>query len=661
MSFPTRPRRLLGLAFASLLLAACGSNGPGGDDDGIGDDDGGDDDGVMPDGGVIVIEPDAMTPCEPSGDEVYGDGVDNDCDGIIDELKVCRDGSEPFTTIAEAIAAAPNGGGVEVCAGTYNERLTINKNLRINGAGADSTILDAGSASNAVVIQGAVYLQVSGFTIRNGRSNDEGAGIRCVGGALGLYDSKVAGHRSELGGGGIFGSACQVNVARTAFESSEGSARGGAIYLLNSLGTITDSTFAANTADEGGAILLDGGDVNISGSTFTGNDSRVRGGALWQGSDGDVTASTFTANHSGWTGGAVYVWKHEPTFQGNTFDSNHTEWEGGGFYLHQSSAHLIENMITNNTSFDDGGGLRVFESPITAERNTIAHNDAVDGDGGGFKSSHVAGLYIDNDIIDNNALGAGGGIELDNDSSVVRGGRIARNHASIGGGIHIMLWPWNGGLIENVLVEDNNAWRGGGFYIQENFQPVTIRRVTVRGNHAHQGGAIYTRGTPLRLSNSVLVDNSAGDVGGGFYVDPSESYPWDDECPCPPINPPADAGFLVISGNTADAGAVAWIGAPNFTLHDTIASGHTTTAVVVDPLTATNLGWAYNDTYPATFQGMADPTGSNGNMSTDPQFMAPGDWHLAASSACRDAGTPAMTDHDGTRADLGLYGGPDAP
>jgi predicted outer membrane repeat protein len=659
MSFPTRPRRPASLAFATLLLAACGTSAPGGDDD----DGGGDDDGVMPDAGTIVVEPDSMTPCMPTGDEVYGDEVDNDCDGIIDELRVCGDGSEPFTTLTEAIAAAPDGGGVEVCAGVYNERLDITKNLRINGAGADATILDAGNAGRAILVRSGVQFQIAGFTVRNGRADNEGAGIRCDAAALGIYDSKIVGHRSELGGGGVYVGGCQINFARTAFDSNEGSGRGGAIYAINTNGVIVDSTFAANGADEGAAVLLDGGDVNITTSTFTGNNARVRGGALWQGSDGDVVGSTFTANHSGWTGGAVYVWKHAPTFQGNTFDNNHCEWEGGGFYLHQSTAHLIENSITNNTSFDDGAGLRVFESAITAERNTISHNHAIDGDGGAFKSSHVAGLYIDNVITDNQALGAGGGIELDNDSSVVRGGLIARNKSSIGGGVHIMLWPWNGGLIENVRIEDNDAWRGGGFYIENNFQPVTIRRVTIKGNHAHQGGAVYTRGTPLRLSNSVLVGNTTGDVGGAFYVDPSASYPWTKECPCPPIDPQAEASFLVVHGNgsTTDPGAAAWIGAPNFTIHDSILTGHTTTAVVVDPLTAGTPGWRYNDTYPATFQGMADPTGSNGNLSTDPLFMGAEDWHLNTGSACRDAGTPAMTDHDGTRADLGLYGGPDAP
>src|SRR5687768_15768526 len=74
-------------------------------------------------------------------------------------------------------------------------------------------------------------------------------------------------------------------------------------------------------------------------------------------------------------------------------------------------------------------------------------------------------------------------------------------------------------------------------------------------------------------------------------------------------------------------------------------------------------GYMYNDTYPATFFGMSNPTGSNGNISRAPNFVNPamGDFHLQSGSSCIDAAEPAMTDLDGTRADQGFYGGPGAP
>jgi hypothetical protein len=68
---------------------------------------------------------------------------------------------------------------------------------------------------------------------------------------------------------------------------------------------------------------------------------------------------------------------------------------------------------------------------------------------------------------------------------------------------------------------------------------------------------------------------------------------------------------------------------------------------------------SYNDTFPAEFSGMADPTGMAGNISLDPLFVsaATGDFHLTTTSPARDAGDPALRDADGTAADLGAYSG----
>ena len=69
--------------------------------------------------------------------------------------------------------------------------------------------------------------------------------------------------------------------------------------------------------------------------------------------------------------------------------------------------------------------------------------------------------------------------------------------------------------------------------------------------------------------------------------------------------------------------------------------------------------------------GLFDPTGNNGNISADPMFVAysdDGNWTndnlcLAAGSPGIDAGDPdpAYNDDDGTRNDMGAFGGPGAP
>lgn len=51
---------------------------------------------------------------------------------------------------------------------------------------------------------------------------------------------------------------------------------------------------------------------------------------------------------------------------------------------------------------------------------------------------------------------------------------------------------------------------------------------------------------------------------------------------------------------------------------------------------------------------------STGSLESDPQFQ-PNSYQISAGSPCKDAGNPAYQDPDGTRADMGYYGGPDAP
>jgi uncharacterized repeat protein (TIGR01451 family) len=47
-----------------------------------------------------------------------------------------------------------------------------------------------------------------------------------------------------------------------------------------------------------------------------------------------------------------------------------------------------------------------------------------------------------------------------------------------------------------------------------------------------------------------------------------------------------------------------------------------------------------------------------GNMSANPMFVGDGDYHLQFASLCIDRGDPAVPDVDGSRSDLGAYGGP---
>lgn len=70
---------------------------------------------------------------------------------------------------------------------------------------------------------------------------------------------------------------------------------------------------------------------------------------------------------------------------------------------------------------------------------------------------------------------------------------------------------------------------------------------------------------------------------------------------------------------------------------------------------------AYNDIWGnvmGDYKDMDDLTGSDGNISEDPLFISDGDFHLQQGSPCRDAGSPALSEEDGTVSDMGMHGGP---
>jgi parallel beta-helix repeat protein len=60
------------------------------------------------------------------------------------------------------------------------------------------------------------------------------------------------------------------------------------------------------------------------------------------------------------------------------------------------------------------------------------------------------------------------------------------------------------------------------------------------------------------------------------------------------------------------------------------------------------------------FQGPMSPEQMRTRFSADPQFVDSLDFHLMPSSPCIDTGDSLLTDPDGSRSDMGIFGGPDA-
>ncbi len=178
--------------------------------------------------------------------------------------------------------------------------LDITGGLTINGAGAGTTIVDGGALDRVFHVIGAITVQMTAVTVRNGSaigvalgangggilSNDSGTltlnsstisgntaaryggGIWNVG-ILTLNSSSVSGNTAASDGGGIYhgGGILTLNSSTVSGNSGAGGS-GGGIYSQATM-TITNSTISGNTSFSGG--IFNQGALTLNSSTVSGN------------------------------------------------------------------------------------------------------------------------------------------------------------------------------------------------------------------------------------------------------------------------------------------------------------------------------------------------------------------------------------------------------
>ncbi len=674
--------RLLPLLTALLLLlpSLYGCEDPGGfigdppgDDDDLSQDDDDDDD----DTGPVDADGDGFDETEdcddddpdayPGGDEGdVADGVDNDCSGWADDRPVCDGVDGAYGTIQEGIDDAPDGFILLICPGTYAELLDVSgRDIGLVGAeGAEETIVTGQDVGRVLRIVGSSDLYVEGLTITAGTA-DYGGAVVCSSSSLRMAASVVTASVATVSGAGLYTDSCTVDIEGSTFEDNHAAMSGGGVHLRDTAGTFVGNTVEANTAFDGGGLYAFDGSMTISENLFVGNHATTTdenthgagsgGGGVWLRGSPVLTGNVVQDNLSSYNGGGVFILQGSASVSGNLIAGNHCDEDGGGVYTNHSNTPFTGNTVSGNSASDDAGGLRVYIGWMDIIDNVFEYNTAGD-DGGAQKMSHSSN-YVEGNHYEGNATGdAGGGLELDNETADVIGNTFIGNTASRGGGFHS--WTNEGQFeITDNYFEDNSAtYCGGGLAFDNDPHLITITNAVVVGNTAVDGGAVCLTEKELDdgsfhennilFRNSIFVGNSASDDGGAFYVKRGH----------------LQLDFVVAHDNvagTASGFAMKPLGSAE--VSNSIISGHSGgTFIVAEEDGTIEFSWSDLWDNDGAFVDTVDPVGDDGNIAVDPEFVDPGDddFNLEAGSPCEDAGDPGISDVNGTRADMGAYGGP---
>ena len=278
---------------------------------------------------------------------------------------VCASGC-PYATVQAAVADGAGPSIIRICAGTYTEAITIDRDVRLigagDGAGAGDTILHGTGTNSVMTINTGRIVMLERLRITGGnRSFGVAGGINSAG-TVTLTHCTVTGNHAEAGGGGGI-----VNAGRLTLDASHvtnndagvgtgGASGGGGIYNVH-FGSCrvtlkNGSTVAGNTATgSGGGVVNDSGCTLtlLSGSSITDNDA-TSGAGIHNSGTLTLIESAVAHNSATTSGGGIYnnTGGTVTLLEGSTITGNDAPSGGGILNFSGGVVNLVDGSIASN-------------------------------------------------------------------------------------------------------------------------------------------------------------------------------------------------------------------------------------------------------------------------------------------------------------------------
>jgi hypothetical protein len=277
-------------------------------------------------------------------------------------------------SLRQALADANDGDTIDFSVtGTITlggTNLAVDKNLTINGPGADQLAVDANHNSRVFLIGSGKTVTISGLTITNG-SHSIGGGILNNGATL-ISNSTLRDNSASGAGGGIynFGNATlRISNSTLRDNSASGGSvnNGGGIFNNSSATlTITNSTISGNSAIGSGGGIRNDGSATISNSTISGNSAGFHGGGIFNSGGATLMISNSILNTSGASGSNIFNNFGTVTSLGYNLSSDAAGGDGntgpGGFLNATGDIRNTDPMLG---SLADNGGPTFTHALLT--------------------------------------------------------------------------------------------------------------------------------------------------------------------------------------------------------------------------------------------------------------------------------------------------------
>ena len=292
----------------------------------------------------------------------------------------------------------------------------------------------------------------------------------------------------------------------------------GGIYIISGNLTLKNCVVTKNESSNcGGGIHFDGENLIVEGSEISENKGDSGGICVANGSAKTKIKDSNIIKNSARSGGGGLDLAGESTIEDCNITDNKAESStggGGGLILASNNKSCIikKSVISNNTAGESGGGIYINGGTLSLERGAAINSNKAKNGGGIYINAGEAGLS-DCTISSNEAFEDGGAIYASCEYSTITV-NIAKKNDS-----------------DDIVIEKNNAKRGGAFYGADNARFV-MNAGKVSGNYSTRtdegggGGAMFLWGgtsnySTFTMNGGEIIGNMAknGGAGGAVHID----------------------------------------------------------------------------------------------------------------------------------------------